>query len=201
MAQRLLVVDDHRVFADLLTVALADDHAFTCVGTAHSVDQARQVAAEVDFDVALVDVRLPDGSGLDLAEHLMDLRPAARVVLLTAYPRRDLLDRARACGVAGVIPKDVALDDLLAGLTSADPNALWLAGVEDVVHNLTDRELQVLRYLGNGHEHRMIARELNISPYTARDHIKRILSKLGAHSQLDAVVAASKAGIIEIGHR
>ncbi|MCR4512400.1 response regulator transcription factor [Aeromicrobium sp. 50.2.37] len=197
--ERVLVVDDHQVFADLVSVALESDPTMRCVGSAATVEDARRLAAELRPDLALVDVRLPDGDGLDLAAELLAARPELRVVVLTAYPRADLVERARAVGVAALLAKELSLTELLAALRDARPDAPVLVELQEPQHGLTRRELEVLELLGEGSDVRAIARTLGISPHTTRDHVKNVLAKLGARTQLDAVVMAARSGILRIG--
>lgn len=198
---RIMVVDDHRVFTDLLTHALGADSSFVCVASAHSVAEALDVAARTDIDIALVDVHLPDGDGIDLAEELLSRHRHLRVILLTAHPRIDMMARAAAIGASGLLAKEGSLAALLAALREGSPEVPVLVDVQMPATSLTSRELEVLNLLGDGKDSRTIARLLGISPHTSRDHVKSILAKLECSSQLDAVVVASRAGIIEIGRR
>lgn len=198
---RILIIDDHRVFTDLLARALGDDDSFECLATAHSVAAALDVAARTTFDIAIVDVHLPDGDGLALAEDLLVTYPALRVVLLTAHPRPEMITRAVQMGASALLAKEGSLPDLFAALRNGTPQDPVLVELVRPQTTLTLRELDVLRLLGDGNDTRSIAKVLGISPHTSRDHVKNILSKLGCSSQLDAVVAASRAGLIEIGRR
>lgn len=197
--QRVLVVDDHRVFSDLLMLALDADPGFSCVPPADSVAQGRQVVAAEDFDVAVIDVQLGDGDGFVLAEEILATRPEVRVVMLTAYPRPDLVQRAVSIGASGLLAKDGSLADLVEGLRSASPARPVLVDLPGPDHDLTVRELEVLTLLAGAADVRAIAKTLGISPHTARDHVKSVLAKLGASSQLDAVVEAARRGIVAIG--
>ena len=197
--QRVLVVDDHRVFTDLLMLALDADPGFSCVSPADSVARGREVVAVEDIDVAVIDVQLGDGDGFVLAEEILATRPGVRVVMLTAYPRPDLVRRAVSIGASGLLAKDGSLADLVEGLRSASPARPVLVDLPGPDHDLTVRELEVLSLLAGAADVRAIARTLGISPHTARDHVKSVLAKLGATSQLDAVVEAARRGIVAIG--
>lgn len=197
--QRVLVVDDHRVFTDLLMLALDADPGFSCVTPADSVARGREVAAAENIDVAVIDVQLADGDGFVLAEEILATRPEVRVVMLTAYPRPDLVRRAVSIGTSGLLAKDGSLADLVEGLRSASPALPVLVDLPGPDHDLTVRELEVLSLLAGAADVRAIARTLGISPHTARDHVKSVLAKLGATSQLDAVVEAARRGIVAIG--
>lgn len=197
--ESVMVVDDHQVFADLVSLALGAEPDLACVGTAGTCAEARVLARDAGPTLAVVDVRLPDGDGLDLAVELMSLVPGLRVVVLTAYPRPDLVARARTVGVSALLAKDVPLPELLDALRHASPESPVLVELDEPEHGLTPRELQVLRLLAEGLDVRAVARDLGISHHTTRDHVKNVLAKLGARSQLDAVVVAARAGILAIG--
>lgn len=197
--QRVAVVDDHQVFSDLVSVALASEPGFECVGTAATVSAGRDLVAATRPDIALIDVRLPDGDGLDLAEGLMGVVPNLRVIMLTGYPRAEMLPRSRRAKVSGLLAKELPLRELLAAMEGATAEDPFFVELDVVEHNLTPRELQVLNLLGEGREARAIARELGISHHTARDHVKNVLLKLDARSQLDAVVTAARSGILRLG--
>lgn len=199
----VLVVDDHRVFTDLLTLTLDMQPDVRCAAVAHTVAEGMAVAAATAFDVAIVDLQLPDGSGLDLVGPLLALRPQARVVVLTAHPRAVLAEQALAAGAVAFLAKDGALADILAAIRGADAgHPMVCAGLPPdpaAELHLTPREHDVLRELGRGRDAARIAATLGISTYTTRDHIKSILAKLSAHSQLEAVVLAGRMGLVELG--
>ena len=197
---RVLLLDDHRVFTDLLEIGLGLQPDLCCVAVAHTTREGLAKAAAVDFAVAVVDLQLPDEGGLDLIPQLLELRPRARIVVLTAHPRSDLAERAIAAGAVAFLGKDAALACILDAVRHADPGRPVVGaaprprGVE-----LTHREFDVLRELGQGRDAARIAAALGISLYTTRDHIKSVMAKLGVHSQLDAVVSAERLGLITVG--
>lgn len=199
--ERVLVVDNHQVFSDLLRLALDSSGEFECVASAGTVQDALATAEAVEFDIAIVDVQLPDGDGLTVAKELLALCPAPRVVLLTAFPRPDTATRAEKLGVSAMLAKDGSLPALIAALRTATPADPIIEPIAIPQHNLTPRELEVLGLLSAGKDPRTISRLLGISAHTSRDHVKSILAKLGASSQLDAVVSASRAGLVEIAQR
>src|SRR3954447_4065861 len=89
---RVVVIDDHRIFTDLVSLALASEPRMECVGTAGTAAQARQVVSEHQPDIALIDVRMPDGDGVNLARELLTLAPNMRVLMLTAFPSPALVE-------------------------------------------------------------------------------------------------------------
>lgn len=201
---RVLLLDDHRVFTDLLELSLGLQPDLECVAVAHTVHEGLVKAAAVEFAVAMIDLQLPDGGGLELIPRLRELRPEARVVVLTAHPRADLADRALAAGAVAFLGKDSPLARILRAVRTADTahpvvEAQSRRPAEQI--GLTPRELDVLRELGQGLDANRIAVSLGISVHTTRDHIKSVMAKLGVHTQLDAVVSAERLGLLTLGSR
>ncbi|MFC4950578.1 response regulator [Pseudonocardia sp. GCM10023141] len=201
----VLLLDDHRVFTDLLRLTLDMQPDLRCVAVAHTVATGVALAATVDVDVAIVDLQLPDASGLDAIGPLLAAHPRARIVVLTAHPRAALAERAFALGAVAFLAKDGALGDILTAVRDATAERLMVCAdlrrEQAAAALLTPREHDVLRELAGGRDAPRIAAALGISLHTTRDHIKAILAKLDVHSQLDAVVTAGRLGLVEIGSR
>lgn len=208
----VLVVDDHRTFAELLSRALDSEPDMQCVG--HALDSAEALAAVPRLlpDVVLMDMKLPDRDGISTTAELTRDFPDLKVLILTAHASHADVARAGAAGAVGFLAKDGYLSDVLDALRTARRGSLifpegLLAGTAAperegrTAHEwgLTPRELEVLRLLGMGRDPRGIAKELGVSVYTCRGYVKGILAKLGAHSQLEAVVLATRSGLIEVG--
>ena len=197
--QNIVVVDDHKVFAELLAMALSREPDLCCVGHAQSVS-----------DGAELDVQLGDGDGIAATAELTERFPDLRVVVLTAHVDQRLLQRAAAANACALLPKDGDLPDMLAALRTArrggfavHPDLLrrLVGGAEVPAPRrppLTQREQEVLQMLAAGLEARMIAQEIGISLNTCRGYVKSLLAKLGAHSQLEAVAIAMRHGLINV---
>lgn len=209
---RILIVDDHRTFTDLVCLALHGEPDLDCVGTAHDPVEARAQVARHEPDVVLMDVDLGDGDGLDLTAELLRQHPAMLVVVLTAHVDAGVLRRAAAAGACALLPKGGSLTDLLGGLRHAHRGELYVhAGLLRTLvadqtargrqapppPSLTPREASVLQLLTEGRQVTGIARDLQISVHTCRGYVKTLLAKLGAHSQLEAVVIAGKHGLVD----
>lgn len=210
-AARVLVVDDHKTFTDLVLMALAAEPGLCCVGAAHDATTARTMTAHLDPDVVLMDVNLKADDGLDLTEELLAARPELRVVVLTAHSDAQVMRRAARIGACALLPKDGSLPELLEALHHARPgafrvhptllHALITEDLQDAASDvpapsLTAREQHVLELLSEGRDVRAIARQLDISVHTCRGYVKSLLSKLDAHSQLEAVVMARTQGLV-----
>ena len=209
---RVLVVDDHRTFAELLSRALDAESDLQCVGHAQNAREAFNAVARLRPDVVLMDLRLPDGDGISTAAELTGDYPHLKVLILTAHASVADIQRAAAAGASGLLAKDGSLKEVLDGLRTARAGSLilpdrLLARLSSLDErdrtmrqwHLTARELEVLTLLGLGHDPRRIAKELGVSLHTCRGYVKAVLAKLGVHSQLEAVVLATRTGRIRLG--
>jgi DNA-binding NarL/FixJ family response regulator len=211
---RVLVVDDHQTFAELLGDALDREPDFICVGHATTGADAVTMTEALGPDVVVMDVELPDMDGFAATKRILILRPDVRVVVLTAHGSPDFVAKASAAGACGFLPKDGSLAVMLQTLRSARPGSLAIHPAlvarmvapprrpeqcnGDASPTLTQRERQVLDLMGRGRDVRAIARELGISTHTSRGYVKAILLKLDSHTQLEAVVAATRLGLLRL---
>ncbi|WP_432994151.1 response regulator [Dactylosporangium sp. CA-233914] len=189
----VLLVDDHRVFADALAFALDAQPDLRCVAVAGSVRGALDAAAAGDFDVAIIDLNLPDGGGLTVVEQLRALRPAAQLIVLTGHDQPGLAERTRRAGADVFLPKDDALCSVLDAIRGGDGPG---EPGPDGLPRLSPREREVLALLASGHDATRIAAALELSVHTVRDYIKTLRAKLGVRSQLDAVLTADRFGLV-----
>jgi DNA-binding NarL/FixJ family response regulator len=209
---RILIVDDHTTFAELLTCALDREADLSTVGTAGSVRQAVDMSRELLPDLIVLDHHLPDGSGLAAVAPILARAPKTRIIMLTGDPSPEALKQAAALGVSAFLPKDGSLAGLLdtirhtrTGSFTVHPSlvaqlsAQWrLQNEERPVQALTRRELEVLRLMAEGNDVRANAHSLGIAENTCRGYVKSILAKLEAHTQLEAVVIATRLGMVAV---
>ena len=209
---RVLLVDDHAVFCDALSAVLRLESDIEVVGRGGSAREAVELARTLQPDVILLDVHMPDGSGIDAAATIKKERPQTQVVILTSDEEESVLGSAVNAGVTGYLSKHEAASQVLQAVRSAARGealiapymlARLLEGVErsaapQPVTPLTARELTVLTELASGHGNEAIARALRMSPNTVRTHVQNILSKLGVHSKLEAVAMAIRQGWVHI---
>lgn len=200
-ARRVMVVDDHRVWCDALAYGLDGRHGVRCVSLAHTLAEARTRLASTPVEGALVDLCLPDGSGLDLVAPLLAADPACRVVMISAHPRPDLKRAALAAGAVGLLAKEVSLNAVVAALRDGHVGSQRWEDRSVGAAALTAREHEVLALLATGLDVRAIAKRMELSVYTVRDHVRAVLAKLGAHSQLEAIVNAAQLGLVDLGRR
>jgi DNA-binding NarL/FixJ family response regulator len=204
--RRVIVVDDHAAFADLLRLALDGLDDLECVGTARSPAAAVELVERVGPEIAVVDLLLGPEDGLDLVARLRAARPDLVLVVSSARSDTGMLTAVAAAGANGFAPKSGEFAELLNVLRSARAGAMsvapsLLAGPvlpeEDTgPERLTTRESEVLRLMGGGASVPKIARALNISLNTCRSHVRAVHSKLGVSTQLEAVVKAQQLGLL-----
>jgi DNA-binding NarL/FixJ family response regulator len=203
----VVVVDDHRTFAELLALAINHTTDLVCLGQAVNADDARQLVDQARPDIAVIDVELPDTDGIALTAELRRSHPELRVVVLTSHSQLEVAVRAAAAGAGAFVRKDGALAEVLAALRTVRTSSMMIAPAtladgartEHPADQLTPRELDVLRLLAEGYDAARIARQLGISDNTCRGYLKSLYGKLGVHSQLEAVVVAVRARVINFG--
>ena len=212
---RVLVVDDHAVFADGLATILRVEPDIEVIGKGASVQEAVQSARVLEPDVVLLDVHMPDGSGVDAAAQIKKNRPQTQVVILTSDEDEAVLRAAVQAGVTGYLSKHEPAAQVVQAVRSAAHGEALIApymlarllhGMKRVerpqpASPLTPRELAVLTELSLGHDNATVAATLRMSPNTVRTHVQNILSKLDVHSKLEAVSKGVREGWIEIAQR
>jgi len=206
-ARTVLLVDDHKTFADLLELALAGEPGLNCVGVEYSIESALDRFTELAPDLVVIDHHFAgsDLTGIDAAAEMLRRRPVTQVVLLTGHADRRMLGDAASAGIASLLPKDGNLVDLLAVLLAPHREGLVvhptllksLVGspvASAPMPHLTVRETETLDLLTLGLDVRAIADQMGVSINTCRAHVKSVLAKLHAHSQLEAVAIARRYG-------
>jgi DNA-binding NarL/FixJ family response regulator len=204
--RRVVVVDDHAAFADLLGLALDGLADLEYAGTARTPAAAVELVERVAPQIAVVDLMLGAENGLDLVRRLRAARPDLVLVVSSARSDTGTLTAAAMAGANGFAPKSGEFAELLnvlrtarAGAVSVAPSLLFGPGGEDEdagPERLTTRESEVLRLMGGGASVPEIARVLNISLNTCRSHVRAVHTKLGVRTQLEAVVTAQRLGLL-----
>ena len=206
---RVVICDDHKVVADGLAAILAMEPGIEIVDVTNSMAEAVAAAREQRPDVVLMDYGLPDGNGAEATRAVKEVRPEAKVVMLTSFADEQTLVAAIEAGCSGFVPKHKGTAELSVAIRlaadgeaviSPDMLALLLPRLarsdRGLGHDLTPREREVLQLLSDGESKDQIGERLFLSPNTVRNHIQGVLSKLGAHSRLEAVAIAAREGLI-----
>ena len=205
----VVIVDDHVMVADSIAAVLGAVDDLAVLATASSCAGGLAAVERYRPDVLLLDQRLPDGLGTDSVAAMLAACPPMKVLVFTAGDTDDVLTSAVMAGAAGVIPKGRSAATLIKAIRAVANNEavitpdalrrlmprLAKAG-NGIGADLTARECEVLRLLIAGKSTSALAAELCIAPATARNHIQSIMSKLGAHSRLEAVAVALRENLV-----
>jgi two-component system nitrate/nitrite response regulator NarL len=214
-----LLVEDHVSFRQALAFMFEREPEFEVVGQVGSMGEVRELPDGLlrDVEVAVVDLALPDGDGLELIEDLSSNEPQIMTLVLSASLESGRFARAIEAGAGGVLHKSTPIKDIIGAVRRLKAGEALLSPGEVIemlrvvsrereekrealqaIEKLTSREREILRALAEGLESREIAEKLNITVETERTHMVNILSKLGVHSRLQALVFAARHGLVEI---
>jgi DNA-binding NarL/FixJ family response regulator len=208
---RVVIIDDHAMVAEGLSALLSEEPDLEVAGTASTVADAMSLLARTEPDVVLVDYRLPDGDGATASEQILKRWPSTKVIMMSAGAGSELLERALQAGCAGLLAKDRSGAEVQAAVRAAYRGESLIATDELTgllgrlrrpgsrpAGRLSARELEVLRLLARGRSTDAISSQLFLSEHTVRNHVRNILTKLGAHSKLEAVSIAARDGIVSL---
>lgn len=215
MTIRLLLVDDHEVVRSGIRMLLEDEADVDIVGEFGTAREALDALIELRPDVVLMDIGLPDMSGIDAAKEAKRLRPETAIVALTIHEDEEYFFRMLEAGASGYVPKRAAPEELLTAIRVAAEGEVYLypsmakllvsdylqqdesSRDELALNGLTPREQEVLAHLADGARNIDIAETLGISPKTVARHRENIMRKLNLHSRTDLVKYAIRKGIIQ----
>jgi DNA-binding NarL/FixJ family response regulator len=202
----VLLVDDHDLIRQGLARAFERSADFRVVGQAGTVGDGLRVAQELSPSVVVTDVRLPDGTGLDLVRTLRKQDDQVGIVVLTMYAGDDQLFDALEAGASAFVAKDAPADDVVAAArhASVSPRTFTAANLAEAMQRkmspsgprLSPRELEVLRLLADGLSVSAISKSLFVSESTAKTHISKIYEKLGAANRAQAIMNAVRSGLL-----
>ena len=212
---RLLIVDDHEVVRQGLVALLDRRPGFQVVGEAGSVEESLAQARRLQPDLVVMDVRLPDGSGIEACREIRAELPATRVVILTSFPDDEAVFSAIVAGASGYLLKQVRARDLVAGLEAVgrgesllDPavtekvlaRVRQIASGEttDELAGLTPQERRILMLVAEGKTNKEIAAEIFLSDKTVKNYVSSILAKLNLERRAQAAAFVAQH---RLGHR
>jgi DNA-binding NarL/FixJ family response regulator len=214
---RVAIVDDHPMFRMGLAVAIAEMAGIEVAGEAQSADEVAGLVASTAPDVVLLDVRLGDGSGLEVNRWLAAHHPGVRVIMLTMSEDHDTALTALRDGASGYLVKgadperlehalraaaagDVVLDHDMAQAVTELAVARRRGASGRPFAELTQREFDILELVAEGLDNHAIARRLVLSPKTVRNHVSNVLAKLNVADRSHAIVLSRQRGLGQAGH-
>ena len=207
MTTRLFLVDDHEIVRRGLVDLLGAAPDFTVVGEASSVTDALATVPDGGVDVAVLDVRLPDGSGVELCRELRSRTPGLRCLMLTSYSDDEALFDAVMAGASGYLLKQILGTDLIAAVRTVASGGSLLEDRETaavlarirsqrsqtgVIEELTDQERAVFELIGEGLTNREIGARMHLAEKTVKNYVSRLLAKLGMQRRTQAAVLATE---------
>jgi two-component system response regulator NreC len=212
---RLLLVDDHAVVRSGLRMLLESETDVEIIGEAGNADEALRATEKLNPDVLIMDIGLPDRSGIDAAREVKRQSPETAIVALTIHEDREYFFRMLEAGASGYVPKRAAPDELLTAIRAAANGEVYIYPTmakllvkdfltqerdqrkSDTINGLTAREQEVLAHLADGASNIEIGETLSISPKTVARHRENIMRKLNLHSRTELVKYAIRKGIIQ----
>ena len=202
---RVFSVDDHPLLREGIAAIINSQADMTMVAQASTGREALQLFREHHPDVTLMDLRMPDMSGIDAMGAILAEFPDARVVMLTTFEGDVEIQRALAAGARGYLlktmpPRELAdvIRQVHAGRKRIAPEIAAQLAEHVADEPLTPREIDVLRHVAGGNKNREIAAQLGISEETVKVHVKHVMEKLGASDRTAAVAIGVRRGIIQL---
>lgn len=214
MAIKVFLMDDHELVRRGLADLIASDPEMSVVGEADNCADGLQGIVTKRPDVAVLDVRLPDGSGIEVCRDLRSLAPNVHCLMLTSYADDEALLSAVLAGARGYVLKDIRSNDLLQVIRDAAAGKSLLnaeavdqvrkrlsqgSSVYAMLDDLTDQERRVLEFIGEGMSNRQIAEQMFLAEKTIKNYVSSVLSKLGMERRSQAAAFIARLGIGEAG--
>jgi two-component system response regulator DevR len=212
---RILLVDDHAVVRRGLQAVLAGEEGLTLVGEAATAEEAVGKARVMQPDLVLMDIRMggnDDASGIEACRQIRSEMPGTQVVMFTSYGEKEAVLASIVAGASGFLTKNMGHRELIEAIRAAgkgqsllDPSVTrtvidrlvqLTSSKPEPASGLSDREKEVLLLIARGLTNKEIAAKLFLSPFTARNHVIRILDKLGLSRRAEAAAAAVKMGLL-----
>ncbi len=211
---RILLADDHTVMRAGLRLLLERQPGFKVISEASDGRQAVEQAEATKPDVAVLDIAMPNLSGIEAAQRISAMLPQTRIIILSMHSDEGYVLRALKAGAKGYLLKDSAENDLIEAITAVSQGKAFFSpeisnilvedyvremkkrGAEDSYELLTPREREILQMLAEGKSNKDIATLLNLSLYTVETHRRNLQDKLNLHSLAEVILYAVRKGLI-----
>lgn len=192
---RVMLVDDHEVVRRGIVTAIDASDALSVIGEASSVAEAKRRLPAIRPEVLVVDLQLPDGTGIDVMKAARELDPGQLMLVLTSFDDDAALRESKAAGAAGLMLKSARSQEIVEAIIAVrDGKTIWPAEHADDEQGLSDSDQRVVELIGDGHSNREIAEALGIAEKTVKNRVTVILQTLGMQrrTQVAAMVAARR---------
>jgi len=204
MAIRIALAEDQRLVREAMVALLSREPDFELVGEAATGREAAEIALRERPDVLLLDISMPEGSGLEVARALHQQAPEVRMLALSVHTDAASVQGMMKAGAMGYVDKFSAFDELVRAIRTVMRGACYLApqvtreALEETASELTAREREIIALLAEGRRSPQIAEALSISPATVETHRRNIMRKLGLHSVAALTRYALRSGLITL---
>lgn len=208
---KVLIVDDHPIFRKGLRALLASQPQFTLAGEATSGSEAVRFAAELQPDLVLMDLQMPDGDGIGAIRQIIDMQPESHILVVTMFDNDESVFAAMRAGARGYVLKDMDDEEMTRALLAVGHGeAIFSAAIArrmirffdlrpavapSLFPELSDSERKVLQLIAQGESNQVISERLALSPKTVRNYISSIFGKLQVADRAQAIVKARDAGL------
>ncbi len=214
---KVLLVDDHRLVREGIRSLLeetAPAEKIDVIGSASTGEEAMRVMEEDTPDIVLLDLKLPGLPGDEVMRHLLAQYPETKVIILTATTSGPIAKKILGDGASGFISKDSGLPEVIKAIHAVMEGERYvssdvaqqlalsnLGGQDQVIEQLSSRELQILQLIADGLKNQQIAERLSLSPKTVSTYKKRMTAKLHARSTVELLRIAIQYGLVDVGSR
>jgi two-component system, NarL family, nitrate/nitrite response regulator NarL len=211
---KIIIVDDHQMFIDGIKSLLLSQENIAVVGSAHNGDEVLKLLTNKKADIVLMDINMPQMDGVEATKRIQQQFPKTKVLMLTMYDTKNYIERLVLAGASGYILKNTgktelmnAIETIYSGKTffGKEVTARVMEGLQKKTREsndffgieLTEREIEVIKYIAQEYTSTEIAKKLTISPYTVETHRKNLINKLGVRNTAGLVKYAMQNGLAD----
>jgi DNA-binding NarL/FixJ family response regulator len=202
---RILLADDHPIVRDGLALIIDNEPDMTVIAQVSNGKQAVELYQQLNPDVSLLDLRMPEMGAVDVIVAIRQIAPNANLIILTTYDTDEDIYRGLRAGARSYLLKDTPVDEILDVIRAVAagkkfiPTRVGMRLAERMeVEELSDRELEVLRLMAQGKTNLEVGTALGIAESTVKFHVNHVLTKLGVSDRTQAVIQAAKRGLIQL---